>query len=122
MNIDLRRQLIDAGFKDRTINNSLVAGYKPSPTLDACYRTELYADRKTIWNLKKKAVIARECRFHYTKPTKSRILSAMAFEERFQAIKKADREGTDYDRQLRRGRTKVLQPTRKVGSWTESFA
>lgn len=122
MNIDLRRQLIDAGFKDRTINNSLVAGYKPSPTLNACYQTELYSDRKTVWGLKKKAVIARECRFHYTKPTKSRILAAMAFEERFQAIRKADREGTDYDRQLRRGRTRVQESTRMVGSWTESFA
>lgn len=121
MNIDLRLQLIDAGFPDRKLNNSLVAGYKPSPTLDACYRTELYSDRKTIWNLKKKAVIARECRFHYAKPTKSRILAAMAFEERFQATRKADRERTDYDRQLNPRRTRV-EATRKVGDWTESFA
>jgi len=118
MNKSLREQLILAGYPDRTINNSLVAGCKPSPTLDACYRLELYSDRKTLWGLKKKAIMAKECTYHYAKPTKSRSLAAMAFEERFQAIRKADRNGTNYDRQLRRRGAKV----QRTGDWTESFA
>lgn len=111
----LRRQLVDAGFADRSINNSLVAGCKASPTLNACYQTELYADRKTIWGLKKKAIKAREFAHPYIRYSKTRILAAMAFEERFQATRKADRE-------LSKGSRVPRQPketTIRKGDWNE---
>lgn len=111
----LRRQLIDAGFADRSINNSLVAGCKASPTLNACYQTELYADRKTIWGLKKKAIKAREFAHPYIRYSKTRILAAMAFEERFQATRKADRELSKGSRVPRQPReTKI-----RWGDWNE---
>jgi hypothetical protein len=116
MNNTLRLQLIDAGFADRTINNSLVAGCKPSPTLSACYQTELYADRKTIWGLKKKAIKARDYARPYIRVSKAKILAAMAFEERFQAIRKADRD-------LSKGSRSPRQPkeTTRKGDWNESL-
>lgn len=109
----LRAQLVEVGFPDRSINNSLVAGYKASPTLNACYQTELYADRKTIWGLKKKAIKAREFAHPYIRPSKSKILAAMAFEERFQATRKADRE-------LSKGSRVPRQPKEvRKGDWNE---
>mgnify|MGYP006294642775 CR=1 FL=1 len=116
MNNALRLQLIDAGFPDRAINNSLVAGCKPSPTLDACYKTELYADRKTLWQLKKRAVKSRDYAHPYIRVSKSRIKAAMAFEERFQAIRKADRELAKESRSPRQPK----ETTRK-GDWNESL-
>lgn len=113
----LRRQLIDAGFADRSINNSLVAGCKPSPTLDACYQTELYADRKTIWGLKKKAIKAREFAHPYIRYSKTRILAAMAFEERFQATRKADRELSKGSRVPRQPKEPTI--VARKGDWNE---
>lgn len=110
----IRRQLIEVGFPDRSINNSLVSGCKPSPTLDACYKTELYADRKTIWGLKKKAIKSREYAHPYIRYSKARILAAMAFEERFQATRKADRELSKGSRVPRRTET-----TTRKGDWNE---
>ena len=111
----LRRQLVEAGFADRSINNSLVAGCKASPTLNACYQTELYADRKTIWGLKKKAIKAREFAHPYIRYSKTRILTAMAFEERFQATRKADRELSKGSRVPRQPR----ETTIRKGDWNE---
>ena len=111
MNNTLRLQLIDAGFPDRSINNSLVVGSKPSPTLDACYKTELYADRKTIWSLKKRAVKARDYANPYVRLSKARIQAARDFEDRFQATRKADRE-------LKPIRSAKVQTQRK-GDWNE---
>lgn len=111
----LRRQLVEAGFADRSINNSLVAGCKASPTLNACYQTELYADRKTIWGLKKKAIKAREFAHPYIRYSKTRILAAMAFEERFQATRKADRELSKGSRVPRQPR----ETTIRKGDWNE---
>lgn len=113
----LRRQLIDAGFADRSINNSLVAGCKASPTLNACYQTELYADRKTIWGLKKKAIKAREFAHPYIRYSKTRILAAMAFEERFQATRKADRELSKGSRVPRQ--PKEPRIVARKGDWNE---
>lgn len=115
MNNTLRLQLIDAGFPDRAINNSLVAGCKPSPTLDACYKTELYGDKETIWRLKKRAIKSRDYAHPYVRLSKARIEAATAFEERFQAIRKADRE-------LSKGSRSPRQPketTTRKGDWNE---
>ncbi len=92
MNNSLRLQLVQAGYEDRSLNNSLTAGCKPSPTLDACYRLELYSDRKTLWNLRKKTIKSRDYTYSYAKVSRSRIVRAMEFEARFQAMRKAERD------------------------------
>jgi hypothetical protein len=91
MNNSLRLQLVQAGYEDRSLNNSLTAGCKPSPTLDACYRLELYSDRKTLYSMKKKTIKSRDYTYCYAKISKSRVARARAFEDRFQAMRKADR-------------------------------
>lgn len=92
MNNSLRLQLVQAGYEDRSLNNSLTAGCKSSPTLDACYRLELYSDRKTLYSIKKKTIKSRDYTYCYAKVSKSRIARARAFEDRFQAMRKAERD------------------------------
>lgn len=118
MNNSLRLELVNAGFPDRSMETSIVSGCKPSPTLDACYRLELYSDRKTLWGLKKKAIKSRDYAHPYISRSKGRLLRAMAFEAQFQATRKADRALTPT-----RTTTRV-QPTKapRVGSFVESFA
>lgn len=118
MNNSLRLQLVQAGFADRSINNSLTAGCKPSPTLDACYRLELYSDRKTLWNLKKKTIQSRDYTYCYSKISRSRVLRAMLFEEQFQAARKADRALKPIQS---RAKTEAKVKTNRVGDWNESL-
>jgi len=92
MNNSLRLQLVQAGYEDRSLNNSLTAGCKPSPTLDACYRLELYSDRKTLYSMKKKTIKSRDYTYCYAKSSRSRVARARAFEDRFQAMRKAERD------------------------------
>ena len=53
MNTSLRDQLVAVGFDavpTPKMNNSFEG--KASPTMNACYQTELYQNRATIWSLK----------------------------------------------------------------------
>jgi hypothetical protein len=93
MNTSLRDQLIAVGYQGvptPKMNNSYVG--KPSPTMNACHQIELYQHRRTIYRIKRKSIIAKECAYAYTKISKSRILRAQAFEASFQATRKAERE------------------------------
>lgn len=114
MNTSLRDQLIAVGYEGvptPKMNNSFVG--KASPTMNACYQTELYQHRGTIRGLKRKTIKARDFAYGYMRISKARIIRAMEFEATFQATRKADREL----KPIRLAR--VAGSTQRKGDWNE---
>lgn len=116
MNTSLRDQLVAVGFADAPtpkMNNSFDG--KASPTMNACYQTELYQNRATIWSLKKRTTKARDFSYGFARISKSRIKRAQEFEATFQATRKADRA-------LKPTRpTKVVSLVQRKGDWNEAL-
>jgi hypothetical protein len=118
MNTSLRDQLIAVGFDavptpTPKMNNSFEG--KASPTMNACYQTELYQHRGTIRGLKRKTIKARDFSYGFVRISKARIIRAMEFEATFQATRKADRA-------LKPTRpTKVVSLVQRKGDWNEAL-
>jgi len=117
MNTSLRDQLITAGYEDNAVkiamNNSFTG--KASPTMNACYQTELYQNRATIWSLKKRTIKARDYSYGFVRISKARIVRAMDFEASYQATKKADREMKALPSVKVHSRTQSI----RKGDWNE---
>ena len=116
MNTSLRDQLVAVGCADAPtpkMNNSFDG--KASPTMNACYQTELYQNRAAIWSLKKRTIKARDYSYGFARISKSRIKRAQEFEATFQATQKADRA-------LKPIRSaKVVSLVQRKGDWNEAL-